>query len=103
MNEKSLIKLIKSTLNSSEYIGDDCAYLPELGIVVTQDSLVEGVHFLREKISPYELGFKSAIKYFADEDKKLNKNNKSIIRKYAKVVYCKGYKIERIITNVLKI
>lgn len=44
-----------------------------------------------------ELGFKSAIKYFSDEDKKLNKNNKSLIRKYSKVVYCKGYRIERIL------
>lgn len=50
-----------------------------------------------------KLGFKSAIKYFADEDKKLNKDNKSIIKKYAKVVYCKGYRIERVIINILKI
>lgn len=50
-----------------------------------------------------KLGFKSALKYFADEDKKLNKDNKTIIKKYAKIVYCKGYKIERIITNFLKI
>lgn len=33
----------------------------------------------------------------------LNKNNKDIIRKVAKVVYCKGYKVERIMINVLKI
>lgn len=31
MNEKELIKIIKSTLNS-KYIGDDCAYLEDLGI-----------------------------------------------------------------------
>lgn len=43
MNEKELIKIIKSTLNS-KYIGDDCAYLEDLGIVITQDSLVEDVH-----------------------------------------------------------
>lgn len=50
-----------------------------------------------------KLGFESALKYFADEDKKLNKNNKSIIRKYAKIVYCKGYKIERLLLIFLKI
>ena len=50
-----------------------------------------------------KLGFRSAMKYFADEDRKINKGNKSIIKKYAKVVYCKGYKIERIICNILKI
>jgi len=57
--ERELIKLIKTTLNSS-YIGDDCAYLKDLGIVVSQDSLVEGVHFLREKITPWQLGWKTA-------------------------------------------
>lgn len=57
--EKELIKLIKNTLNSP-YIGDDCAYLKDLGIVVSQDSLVEDVHFLRDKISPWQLGWKTA-------------------------------------------
>lgn len=58
MKEKEFINIIKSTLNSS-YIGDDCAYLKDLGIVVTQDSLVEGVHFSRSYSSPFELGYKS--------------------------------------------
>lgn len=57
--EKELIKLIKNTLNSS-YIGDDCAYLKDLGIVISQDSLVEDIHFLRDKISPWQLGWKTA-------------------------------------------
>lgn len=50
-----------------------------------------------------DIGLKSVIGYFAKEDKILNKNNKDIIRKVAKVVYCKGYKVERIMINVLKI
>ena len=66
MNEKSLIKLIKSTLNSSEYIGDDCAYLPDLGIVITQDSLVEDVHFKTSFITPYQLGFKTVMVNISD-------------------------------------
>ncbi len=57
--EKTFIDIIKTTLNSS-YIGDDCAHLKDLGIVVSQDSLVEGVHFLRDKISPWQLGWKTA-------------------------------------------
>ena len=36
MREKDLISIIKETLNS-KYIGDDCAYLKDLGIVVTQE------------------------------------------------------------------
>ena len=58
MREKEFIDIIKATLNS-EYIGDDCAYLKDLGIVVTQDSLVEDVHFSMKYTSPYQLGYKS--------------------------------------------
>ncbi len=65
MNEKELIKIIKSTLNS-KYIGDDCAYLKDLGIVITQDSLVEDVHFKMDLITPYQLGFKSVMVNISD-------------------------------------
>ena len=47
MNEIKIIDTIKEIL-SNNYIGDDCAYLKDLNIVVTQDSLVEDVHFLRK-------------------------------------------------------
>lgn len=65
MNEKELIKIIKTTLNS-EYIGDDCAYLEDLGIVVSQDSLVEDVHFKLEFITPFQLGYKSVMVNISD-------------------------------------
>lgn len=65
MNEKELIKIIKSILNS-DYIGDDCAYLKDLGIVVSQDSLVEDVHFKRDLITPYQLGYKSIMVNISD-------------------------------------
>lgn len=65
MNEKELIKIIKSTLNS-DHIGDDCAYLKDLGIVVSQDSLVEDVHFKRDLITPYQLGYKSVMVNISD-------------------------------------
>lgn len=65
MKEKELIKIIKSTVNSS-YIGDDCAYLPDLEIVVTQDSLVENVHFSLDFIPPYQLGYKSVMVNISD-------------------------------------
>ena len=58
MKEKDFINIIKNTLNS-KYIGDDCANLMDLGIVVTQDSLVEDVHFSLKYFTPYQLGFKS--------------------------------------------
>lgn len=65
MREKDFISIIKETLNS-KYIGDDCAYLDDLGIVVTQDSLVEGVHFLLDKITPFQLGYKSVMVNISD-------------------------------------
>lgn len=58
MNESNLINLIKKQIGD-EYIGDDCAYLSDFGLVMTQDSLVENIHFKRDWITPYELGYKS--------------------------------------------
>ena len=65
MKEKELISIIKTTLNSS-YIGDDCAHLEDFGIVVTQDSLVEDVHFSLDFITPYQLGYKSVMVNLSD-------------------------------------
>jgi len=43
-------------------IGDDCAVVQwrdETSLLVTTDMLIEGIHFLRAKISPRDLGYKS--------------------------------------------
>lgn len=48
--------------NGFEGIGDDCAVLPAgdgEALVFTCDALCEGVHFLRDAITPEELGAKS--------------------------------------------
>ena len=58
MKELDFINTIKKHIGT-EYIGDDCAHLQELGIVVTQDSMVENIHFKREWSTPYQLGYKS--------------------------------------------
>ena len=45
-----------------EGIGDDCAVIPwgdGRSLVVTTDLLIENIHFLRDRITPYELGYKS--------------------------------------------
>lgn len=65
MKEKEFITIIKNTLNSP-YIGDDCAYLKDLGIVVTQDSLVEDIHFSTNFISAFDLGFKAVMVNVSD-------------------------------------
>jgi thiamine-monophosphate kinase len=65
MKEKEFISTIKNILNSN-YIGDDCAYLKDLGIVVTQDSLIEDVHFSFKYTTPYQLGYKSVMVNLSD-------------------------------------
>ena len=65
MKEKELINIIKSTLNS-KYIVDDCAFLKDLEIVVTQDSLVEDVHFKLNYTSAFQLGYKSVMVNISD-------------------------------------
>lgn len=65
MNEINLIKKIKNTLKS-QYIGDDCAYLKDLGIVISQDSLVEDIHFSKHMMSPYQIGYKSVMVNLSD-------------------------------------
>lgn len=65
MKEKDFLSIIKQVTNSS-FIGDDCAYLKDLGIVVTQDNLVEGVHFSLEYMTPYQLGYKSVMVNLSD-------------------------------------
>lgn len=52
-------KLVKKNLQG---IGDDCSIVPvneKVSHIFTTDMLVEKTHFLRDKISPYQLGFKS--------------------------------------------
>lgn len=65
MKEKEFIDIIKNTLKS-DYIGDDCAYLKDMDIVVTQDNLVEDVHFSLDYTTPYKLGYKSAMVNISD-------------------------------------
>ena len=49
-------------------IGDDCAIIPSEGgdILVTTDMLLEGVHFLRSKSEPEDIGWKSAAVNLSD-------------------------------------
>lgn len=59
MKETDFLEVINKTLSDSHFIGDDCAYVQDLGIFVTQDSLVEDVHFSLNTTNPYNLGRKS--------------------------------------------
>lgn len=65
MNEEQFIQYLKEQFispNSIKGIGDDCAVIPRsdgTALLITTDALVEGVHFLKEKISPRDLGYKT--------------------------------------------
>lgn len=67
LGEFGFIESIKNkfsdiTLNNIEGIGDDCAIIEidkETSFVVSTDMLIENIHFIREKITPYKLGRKS--------------------------------------------
>ncbi len=59
MKELDFLEIIKNTLNDNSLLGDDCAYLEDLNIFVTQDTLAEDVHFSLDTTTPYLLGRKS--------------------------------------------
>lgn len=66
MKELEFIEIIKKTLSKNSYIGDDCAYLKELGIVITQDNFIEDIHFCREFSTPYQIAYKAIIINLSD-------------------------------------
>lgn len=65
MDEEGFIEYLRArfpTQGSVLGIGDDCAVIPfgeGKAALVTTDALVEGVHFLKEEISPHDLGYKT--------------------------------------------
>ncbi len=65
MKEQDFLNIIKNEIGT-KYIGDDCAYLKDLDIVITQDSLVEDIHFKKEWYSPYQLGYKAVAVNISD-------------------------------------
>lgn len=70
--EFGLIERIRSRFETPAGItgiGDDCAVIPQNSgedTLVSTDMLVEGVHFLLEGISPWQLGWKSAAVNISD-------------------------------------
>jgi thiamine-monophosphate kinase len=67
MKEDKFINIIKNMLpESSSYIGDDTAFIEEKGLILTQDTLVEDVHFSMELITPSDLGIKAVAVNLSD-------------------------------------
>ncbi len=59
MRELDILNIIGNTLDDSSYLGDDCAYLNDLGLYVTHDTLVEDIHFSLYTTDFYNLGRKA--------------------------------------------
>ena len=66
MKEIIFLNTIRKVLSNTEYLGDDCANLKELGIAVTQDTLVENVHFSMKYCNAYQLGYKAIVVNLSD-------------------------------------
>lgn len=65
MKELDFINIIKKETNTN-LLGDDCAYLKEFGIVITQDNFIEDIHFKRSWATPYQIGYKAAVVNISD-------------------------------------
>ena len=65
MKELDFLRTIKSLIGE-KYIGDDCAYLKDFNLVISQDNFVENIHFKKEWYSPRQLGYKAAIVNISD-------------------------------------
>lgn len=64
--ENFFLKIINETLSNNSFIGDDCAYLKDLNLLISQDTLVEGVHFLTSCFTPKEIGKKAVLVNISD-------------------------------------
>ncbi len=65
----NIINSTNNEHNNFTGIGDDCAIIPKnesYNTIVTTDMLIEGVHFLKDDISPKELGYKSVAVNLSD-------------------------------------
>jgi len=65
VKENEFLSVINNTLKDNSFLGDDCAFIEE-GLYITQDSLVEDVHFDLKTITPRQLGYKSVAVNLSD-------------------------------------
>ncbi|MBQ8476422.1 thiamine-phosphate kinase [bacterium] len=50
----------------NRFLGNDCAYLDKYSIAISQDSLIEDVHFSRQFMTPYEIAQKALLVNISD-------------------------------------
>ena len=64
--EKQFLDIIQKTISDNSYLGNDCAYLPDFNLVLSQDNLVEGVHFDFNLMTYFEVGMKAVLVNLSD-------------------------------------
>lgn len=64
--EFEFLNIISSTLDNSNYLGDDCAYLDEYKIAISKDCLIEDVHFSLSYMTIEEIAEKSLLVNISD-------------------------------------
>ncbi|MBR1977183.1 thiamine-monophosphate kinase [bacterium] len=64
--ENQFLDIISKTISDNSYLGDDCAYLRDFGLVSSQDNLVEGVHFDFSLMNYCEVGAKAVLVNLSD-------------------------------------
>lgn len=64
--EFEFLKTINETLDDNSFLGNDCAYLNEYNLAVSNDILIEDVHFKTSYMSPYEIAQKAVLVNISD-------------------------------------
>ena len=66
MKEIEFLNIINKCLTNNSLLGEDCAFLKDMGIFVTQDTLCEGIHFDLKYTDFYTLAKKSVVVNLSD-------------------------------------
>ncbi|MBR2069376.1 MAG: thiamine-phosphate kinase [Candidatus Gastranaerophilales bacterium] len=66
MNKEFEFLEIINKIIPNEFLGNDCACLNEYNLAISQDSLIEDVHFSLKYMTPYEIAVKSLLVNISD-------------------------------------
>lgn len=67
MNKEDLfLKIINETIEDNSYLGDDCAYIKDSGLLISHDTLYEDIHFSFDYFTPEALAKKAVLVNISD-------------------------------------
>lgn len=66
MKELKFLEIINKTLSKNSLLGEDCAYLKDFNLFITQDTLCEGIHFDLRYTDFYSLAKKAVAVNISD-------------------------------------